>query len=68
MDTLMTREIHIRLTDDKPGFVCTVTYGKFYAKSTEFTLCREASLSFLDEKALVLARKRPSRLAASEEQ
>jgi len=67
MDTLLTREVYIRLNDDKPGFVCTVTYGKFYAKSTEFTVCHQASLSLLDDRALVLARKRPSRLAVSEQ-
>jgi hypothetical protein len=68
MNTLFAREVYIRLTDDKSGFVCTVTDGKFYTKATEFALHRRPAPDVLDEKALVLARKGSSRLAASEEQ
>lgn len=66
MKTLFEQQVYIRLTDDMSGFVCTVKYGG-YTKVTEFPLHRQLT-SDLDVKALVLARKRSSRLAASEEQ
>lgn len=68
MNTLFAREVYVRLTDDRPGFVCTVKYGKFYAKATEFALHRQPTLDVLDEKAPVLVRRRSLRRTASEEQ
>ena len=67
MNTLLTREVYIRLADDETGFVCTVKYGKFYAKAKEFALHCEPTSVLLGENVPVLARKRPSRWAESEE-
>ena len=68
MNTLSGREVYIRLTDDEAAFVCTVKCGKLHVKSTEYALDGQPLTSALDEKSLVLARKRSSRRAASEEQ
>jgi hypothetical protein len=67
MKTLIEQEAYIRLTDDMSGFVCTVTYGG-YAKATEFILAGNPASDVLDEKALVLARKRSPPLARPEKQ
>jgi hypothetical protein len=67
MKTLIEQETYIRLTDDMSGFVCTVTYGG-YAKATEFILAGNPASDVLDEKALVLARKRSPPLARPEKQ
>ena len=68
MNTLFGGEVYIRLTDDEAGFVCTVKRGQFYVKATEFALDGQPLTSASDEKSLVLARKRSSGRAASEEQ
>jgi len=67
MNTLLRREVYIRLADDESGFVCTVQYGKFHAKATEFALHCESTPGPSDEKVPVFARRRPSRWAESEE-
>jgi len=59
MNGFFGREVYIRLTDNETGLVCTVKYGKFWVKSTAFGL--QLTPEALEEKALVLARKRPSR-------
>ena len=68
MSTKIAGEVHIRIADDQAGFVCTVKYGKFSAMATEFALHWRPTPDVLDEKVLVLARKRSSRLATREEQ
>jgi hypothetical protein len=67
MSKQIDREIYIRIADDLAGFVCTVKYGKSSARVTEFALHLRPTPDVLDEKVLVLARKRSSRLATSEE-
>ena len=67
MSKQIDREIYIRIADDQAGFVCTVKDGKFSAMLTEFALHWRTTPDVLDEKVLVLARKRSSRLATSEE-
>ena len=67
MSKQIDREIYIRIADDLAGFVCTVKYGKSSARVTEFALHWRPTPDVLDEKVLVLARKRSSRLATSEE-
>ena len=67
MSSFFAREVCIRLTDDQEGFVCTVKYGKFFAKATGFPLHRPLGPGVSDEEALVLARKRPLRWARPEE-
>ena len=63
----LAEEVYIRLADDKSGFVCTVKYGSVYATVTEYALhCPPPDL--LDEKALVLLRKRHRGSASSEGQ
>jgi hypothetical protein len=64
----LAEEVYIRLVDDKSGFVCTVKYGGVYAKATEFALNCPPTPDVLDEKALVLVRKRSQRSASSEGQ
>jgi hypothetical protein len=61
MKTLFEQEVYIRLCDDMSGFVCTETYGA-YTKATEFSLHRQPASEVSDDEALVLARKRSSRL------
>jgi hypothetical protein len=68
MNTLFAQEVYIRLADDKASFVCTVKYGRLYAKATEFALHRQSTPDVLDERVLALVRKRWSRRAASEDQ
>jgi len=68
LNTLFAQEVYIRLADDNASFVCTVKYGRLYAKATEFALHRQSTPDVLDEKVLVLVRKRWSRRDASEEQ
>ena len=58
MKTLIEQKVYIRLTDDMSGFVCTVVYGG-YTKATDFILAGKPASDVLDEKAFVLARKRP---------
>jgi hypothetical protein len=67
MNTLFAGEVYIRLTDNEAGFVCTVKRG-LYVKATEYPLEGQHLTSASDEKSLVLARRRSSRRAASEEQ
>jgi hypothetical protein len=67
MNTLFAQEVYIRLADDNASFVCTVKYGKLYAKATEFALHCQSTPDVLDEKVLVFARKRSSRRAAPDE-
>ena len=67
MKTLFEQEVYIRLCDDMSGFVCTVKYGG-YSKAAEFSLHREPASEVSDEEALVLAKKRYSRLARLAEQ
>jgi hypothetical protein len=68
MSAQIAGEVYIRIADDQAGFVCTVKYGKFSAMSTEFALHWRPTPDVLDEKVLVLARKRSSRLATREQQ
>jgi hypothetical protein len=68
MNRLFAREVYIRLTDEETALVHTVKYGKFYAKATELALDGELTPGVLDEKALMLARKRFSGFATPEEQ
>ncbi len=68
MNTLFEQEVYIRLADDNASFVCTVKYGRLYAKATEFALHHQSTPDVLDEKVLALVRKRWSRRAAPEEQ
>ena len=65
MKTLIEQKAYIRLSDDMSGFVCTVLYGG-YTKATEFILAGNPASDVLDEKALVLARKRSPPLARPE--
>ena len=65
MKTLIEAKAYIRLTEDMSGFVCTVLYGG-YTKATEFILVGNSASDVLDEKALVLARKRSPPLARPE--
>lgn len=67
MNTLLARDVYIRLADDQAGFVCTVKYARLYAKVTEFALDRLPTPDVLDENAPVLARKRSLRRAASDD-
>ena len=67
MKTLTEQKAYIRLTDDMSGFVCTVLYGS-YTKATDFILADNPASDVLDEKALVLARKRSPTLAGPEKQ
>ena len=67
MKTLFEQEVYIRLCDDMSGFVCTVTYGGC-TKATEFSLHRQPASEVSDDEALILARKRSSRLAQLVEQ
>jgi len=67
MKTLIEQEAYIRLTDDMSGFVCTVVYGGC-TKATDFTVVDKPVSDVLDEKALVLARKRSTPLAKPEKQ
>ena len=64
MNTLFAEEVYIRLTVDEAGFVCTVKCGP-HVKATEFALEGPPLTSALDEKSLVLARKRSSHRAAA---
>ena len=48
--------------------MCTVKYGKSFAIATEFTVHWRPTPDVSDEKVVVLARKRSSRLAKREEQ
>jgi len=67
MKTLIEQKAYIRLTDDMSGFVCTVMYCG-YTKATEFILAGSPASEVLNEKALVLARKRSPPLARHEKQ
>jgi hypothetical protein len=67
MSTQIDGAIYIGIADDQAGFACTVKYGKFSAMVTEFALHWRTTPDVLDEKVLVLARKRSWRLATSEE-
>jgi hypothetical protein len=67
MKTLTEQETYIRLIDDMSGFVCTVGCGG-YTKATDFILAGKPASNVLDEKALVLARKRSPPLAWPEKQ
>jgi hypothetical protein len=68
MNTLFAGNVYIRLADDNSGFVCTIRYGKFYSKATEFALHQSPPPVVSDEMAPALARKRSSRRAASGQQ
>jgi hypothetical protein len=67
MKTLIEQKVYIRLTDDMSGFVCTELYGG-YTKATDFILAGNPVPDILDEKTLVLARKRSPPLARPEKQ
>jgi hypothetical protein len=55
------QEIYIRLTDNSAAFVSTVKRGELHAEETEITLESQVRIEDLDEKALVLMKKRPLR-------
>jgi hypothetical protein len=55
------QEIYIRLTDNSAAFVSTVKRGELHAEETKFALGSQVENDDLDEKALVLMRKRPLR-------
>jgi hypothetical protein len=55
------QEIYIRLTDNSAAFVSTVKRGDLNAEETEFALESQVGNEDLDEKALVLMKKRPLR-------
>jgi len=65
MNRFFGREVYIRLTDTETALVCTVKYGKLWVKSTAFAL--QLTPEALEEKALVLARKRSSRSITPDE-
>jgi hypothetical protein len=67
MNTLFAGEVYIRLTDDAAGFVCTVKRGQFSVKATKFVLEGQPLTGALNEKSLVLARKRSLPGVASRE-
>lgn len=60
MNTLFAGDVYIRLADDNTGFVCTVKYGKFNSRATEFafasvarTWCLERDGSSARKKTIV---------------
>jgi hypothetical protein len=67
METLIEQKVYIRLSDDMSGFVCTVLCDG-YTKTTDFNLAGNPASDVLDEKVLVLARKRSPPLARPEKQ
>jgi hypothetical protein len=42
---LFTKEVYIRLTDSGSTFMCTVQYGTFYSRVTEFLVDSKAATS-----------------------
>jgi len=56
MNKLIPEEVYIRLAEDSSGFVCTIKYGKFDTRVTEFALDGLPTADVADRK-LVLARK-----------
>ena len=60
MNNSFEQEIYIRLTDDNAAFVSTVKRDELNAKATEFALEGQVMNEDLDEKTLVLMRKRRS--------
>ncbi len=68
MNNFSEQEIYIRLTEDSAAFVSTVQRGELNAEATEFALENQVKNEDLDEKALVLMKKRPSRRTGSDKQ
>ena len=62
MNTLFTKEVYLRLSEDKSAFVCTTRWGRLFSKMTEFALKFQRIPETVDEKAPVPSKRRSSAL------
>ncbi len=59
MNIPIGQEVYIRLAEDREAFLCTITFGKLYSKTTEFPLHGQPELEPVAEHEFVLTRKKP---------
>jgi len=64
MNTLFAREVYVRLTDNKQGFVCTVKQGRFFTKTTRFAFDDSFPPEAVGEEAVVTLKQRSCRQAS----
>jgi len=60
MNTLFTKDVYIRLAEDKSAFVCTTKWGRFFSKMTEFALRCQRTPEPVDQNAPVPLKRRSS--------
>jgi len=60
MNTLFAQDVYIRLAEDNSAFVCTIKWGGFFSKMTEFALNCQFKPEPVDDKVLLPLKRRSS--------